>query len=193
RGAGGVELVAEPGDLVVVVAEAGGGCGERKEGVYGRHGGAPPAVAAACLAWPPGGGVRGSHARHAALSNGARKAEPTDDSDQQRRPLNEQNEGTVVAPESRPANGMAVAGLVVGIVSAVLAFIPFVALVVLPSALVGLSLACIGFWGARVAHVGRGQAIAGIALNAVALLLLLGWLVLWAASVLAAVRHQERG
>ena len=109
------------------------------------------------------------------------------ESEQQRRPLNEQNEETVVAPESRPSNGMAVAGLVVGIVSAVLAFIPFVSLVVLPSSLVGLSLACIGFWGARETHVGRGQAIAGIALNAVALLLWFGWLVLWAASVLAAV------
>lgn len=81
------------------------------------------------------------------------------------------------------SNGMATAGMVLGIIAAALSIIPFISIAALPVALVGLPLAGVGFWKSRTSGIGRGASIAGIALNVVAVGLWLGWAVIWGAAM----------
>ena len=69
------------------------------------------------------------------------------------------------------SNGLATAGMVLGIVALAIVWIPFLGLLALPTALVGAPLSAVGFARARRVHVNRGQAIAGLATNLVALAL----------------------
>ncbi len=72
---------------------------------------------------------------------------------------------------------MAIAGMVLGIVAIIFAFVPVVgAFISFPCIGVGLPLAIVGFLRNRKAGLGTGMAIAGIATNAVALLIVIIWL-----------------
>lgn len=81
------------------------------------------------------------------------------------------------------SNGYATAGMVLGIIAAALSIIPIISIIALPVALVGAPLAGVGFARARRVRVGNAQAIAGIALNVVAVLLWIGWAFVWGAAM----------
>ncbi len=78
-----------------------------------------------------------------------------------------------VQPPTPPqrSNGLATAGLVVGIIGAVLSFIPIVGTVAWGLAPIGLVLSAVGLVKSRSARNGRGKSIAGIVLSLVALLM----------------------
>ena len=77
------------------------------------------------------------------------------------------------APQS--TSGLAIAGLVLGILAILGAFVPLLNIGAIPFAVVGLLLAIVGFVGIRNGkHSGRGIAIAGIVLGVVALVVILG-------------------
>ncbi len=72
-------------------------------------------------------------------------------------------------------SGLAVAGLVLGILAILGAFVPLLNFGAIPFALVGLVLAMAGFVGIKNGkHTGRGIAIAGIVLGAVSLVVIIG-------------------
>ncbi len=71
----------------------------------------------------------------------------------------------------RQSNGIATAGLVVGVIGAVLSFIPVVGTVAWVLAPIGLVLSVVGLVRSGRARNGRGSSIAGIVLSLVALLL----------------------
>ncbi|MDP8929990.1 MAG: hypothetical protein M3O70_15835 [Actinomycetota bacterium] len=63
-------------------------------------------------------------------------------------------------------NGLATAGLVLGIVAAVLVLLPIIGAIAFPLTIIGGGLALAGFVRAsRQAHPGRGKAIAGLVIN----------------------------
>ena len=77
----------------------------------------------------------------------------------------------VQAPvQQPPGNGLAVAGMVLGIVSLVLFCLWFISL---PGAIVGLCLSAAGKNKAKITNSGGGMAITGIILSCVTLALLL--------------------
>ena len=85
---------------------------------------------------------------------------------------------------------MAIAGMVLGIVAIVFAFVPIMgAFISFPCIVVGLPLAIVGFLRNRKAGLGTGMAIAGIATNAVALLIVIIWLAVVGA-VLSEFSHE---
>lgn len=72
-------------------------------------------------------------------------------------------------------SGLAVAGLVLGILAILGAFIPLLNILTFPFAILGLILAIIGLLGINKGkHTGKGVAIAGIVLGAVALVVTVG-------------------
>lgn len=74
---------------------------------------------------------------------------------------------------------MAVAGMILGIVGLVFAFIPvFGAFIAVPCVGVGLPLAAVSFVQARKRGEGLGMPIAGLATTIVALFLVIGWIVI---------------
>ena len=73
---------------------------------------------------------------------------------------------------------MAVAGMILGIVAIVFAFIPiFGAFVSIPCVGVGLPLAAVSFFQARKREQPLGKSIAGLATTIVALFITIGWIV----------------
>lgn len=80
-------------------------------------------------------------------------------------------------------NTMATAGMTIGIVAASLSIIPLVSIVALPLGLVGAPLSGLGLVKARHTDVGKGHAIAGIALNIVALIFWFAWAALFGAAI----------
>lgn len=81
------------------------------------------------------------------------------------------------------SNGLATAGLVVGLIGAVFSFIPFVGTVAWVLAPIGLVLSVVGLVKSRSARSGRGKAIAGIVLSVVALVMCVLYTAVFAASV----------
>ena len=74
---------------------------------------------------------------------------------------------------------MAVAGMVLGIIGVVFAFIPiFGAFVAIPCVGVGMPLAAVAFYQARKKGESLGQPIAGLATTIVALFITVGWIVI---------------
>ena len=74
---------------------------------------------------------------------------------------------------------MAIAGMILGIIAIVFAFIPvFGAFIAFPCLGVGLPLSGIAFYQAHQTGTGKGQAIAGVATNTVALVMIIAWAVL---------------
>ena len=72
-------------------------------------------------------------------------------------------------------SGLAIAGLVLGILAILGAVVPLLNILTMPFSLVGLPLAFAGFIGIRRGkHIGRGIATAGIVLNVLALVLTFG-------------------
>ena len=85
------------------------------------------------------------------------------------------------APPAAQTNGLAVAGLVLGIASAALFFFWFVAI---PCGIVGIVLSIIGLGRSKTRGKGKGMAMAGLILSVLGLLAALvfaiGWLIwLW--------------
>ena len=79
---------------------------------------------------------------------------------------------------------MAIAGMVLGIIGLIFGFIPVVgAFIAFPCIVVGLPLAIIGFVRNRKAEQGTGMAIAGMATNVVALVIVIVWLAAFGAAV----------
>lgn len=75
------------------------------------------------------------------------------------------------APTHPSTSGLAIAGLVLGILGILGAFVPLLNLLSLPLSIIGLALAIIGFVGIRKGkHTGKGIAIAGIVLGIIAVL-----------------------
>lgn len=74
---------------------------------------------------------------------------------------------------------MNVAGMVLGIIAIVFAFIPvFGAFIAIPCVLVGLPLAAVDFGRKKRNNEGLGMAIAGIATNIIAFLMAIAWIIL---------------
>lgn len=84
------------------------------------------------------------------------------------------------APSQAPAqaqstSGLAIAGLVLGILAILGAFVPLLNILTFPFAIVGLILAVVGLLGVNKGkHTGKGVAIAGIVLGAAALVVTIG-------------------
>ncbi|MBX3477320.1 MAG: hypothetical protein KF910_06915 [Brevundimonas sp.] len=78
------------------------------------------------------------------------------------------------APAAQPTNGMAVASLVLGVLSILFVWIPFVGLISWVLAPVGLVLGLV----ALGKPTGRGLAIAGAICSGIGLLGCIGWVVL---------------
>lgn len=72
------------------------------------------------------------------------------------------------APQAQPSNGMATAGMVLGIIAAAFAWMPIVGVIAWFLLIPGAALSGVGFARAREIGVGRGQAVAGMALNGAA-------------------------
>lgn len=82
-----------------------------------------------------------------------------------------------------PSNGLATAGMVLGIIGTVLALIPILGIVGAIVGGVGLVLAIFGFLASRKHGVGKGKAIAGLVLGAASIIIF----VLISAATVAAV------
>ncbi len=75
---------------------------------------------------------------------------------------------------------MAVAGMILGIVAVVFAFIPILgAFISIPCLGVGLPLATVSFFQARKREQSLGMPIAGLATTIVALFMTIGWIILF--------------
>ena len=75
---------------------------------------------------------------------------------------------------------MNVAGMVLGIIAIVFAFIPIVgALIAIPCIVVGLPLSSVSFVKKKRAGEGIGMALAGMATNIVALVMVIAWAVIF--------------
>ncbi|MCD2191459.1 hypothetical protein [Actinomycetospora soli] len=86
-----------------------------------------------------------------------------------------------VAPPQ--ANGLATAGLVVGIIAAVLSFVPVLGTVSWVLAPIALVLSVVGLVKAKRARNGRGKSIAGIVLSVVALFMCILYTAVFVGSV----------
>lgn len=79
---------------------------------------------------------------------------------------------------------MGIAGMVLGIIGVIFAFIPVIgAFISFPCIAVGLPLSVVGFVRNRKREQGTGMAVAGIATNTVALVVVIVWLVAVGAAV----------
>ncbi len=79
---------------------------------------------------------------------------------------------------------MGISGMILGIVAVVFAFVPVVgAFIAWPCIAVGLPLSGVGFYLNRKAGRGNGMAIAGMATNVVALVIVFIWTVLVGAAL----------
>lgn len=74
-------------------------------------------------------------------------------------------------PAGPPANGKATASLVIGIVVALVAFVPLVNVLAMPGAVVGIVLGILGFRTAKRTGVGSFRAGTGVTLSSLALVL----------------------
>jgi hypothetical protein len=97
------------------------------------------------------------------------------------------------APAEPGGNGLAVAGMVCGVVAVVIAWVPFVAVLGLITALVGLALSIPGLARSRRTGSRRAFAIAGIITSACALVLGVLGVVLTVALVRAIDRFDDPG
>ena len=78
---------------------------------------------------------------------------------------------------------MAVAGMVLGIIALIFGFIPlFGAFIAFPCLAVGLPLSGVAFYRGLKDETGKGMAIAGIATNIVALIIIVLWIFVFAVS-----------
>ena len=82
---------------------------------------------------------------------------------------------------------MNIAGMVLGIIALVLAWIPFVGIISIPMVMVGLPLSFIGFRRSRRRGNGVGMAIAGLATNLIALSVIVLWLVFFGSLLTSSV------
>ena len=96
-------------------------------------------------------------------------------------------------PAERGGNGLAVAGMVCGVVAVVIAWVPFVAVLGLITATVGLALSIPGLARSRETGSRRAFAIAGIVTSACALVLGVLGVVLTVALVRAIDRFDDPG
>lgn len=87
------------------------------------------------------------------------------------------------APQPQRSNGLATAGLVVGIIAAVFSFIPVIGVVAWGLAPIALVLSLVGLVKSGRAHNGRGKSIAGIVLSVVALIMCILYTALFTAGV----------
>jgi len=83
--------------------------------------------------------------------------------------------GAPQSPQQQGGNGLAVAGLVMGILSLVLFWIPFLGILL---GLLGLIFGGIGIGRANKVGKGKGMAIAGLVMGIIGLLLGLAWIFL---------------
>jgi uncharacterized iron-regulated membrane protein len=89
-----------------------------------------------------------------------------------------------VPPSPPPRNGLGTAGLVLGIVGLVFAFIPIVGVIAWPLVIIGLILGVLGVLRAnRGQATNRGGAIAGVACSALGLVICFAWATLFAAAI----------
>ena len=84
---------------------------------------------------------------------------------------------------------MGIASMVIGIVAAVLAFVPLCGYFAFIPAIVGLILGIIDVAMKGKAQKPKGQGVAGVVLNAVAIFIIALWTLVFAAS--AAAKHAE--
>ena len=78
-------------------------------------------------------------------------------------------------PAHQTTSGLAIAGLVLGILAILGAFVPLLNILTAPFAIVGLILAIVGLMGINKGkHSGKGIVVAGVVLGAVALVVTLG-------------------
>ena len=80
-------------------------------------------------------------------------------------------------------NGLATAGMVLGIIALAIVWIPVLGLAALPVALVGTPLAGVGFARSKRSGVGKGAAIAGLVLGIVALIMFFVIMGAWSAAL----------
>lgn len=91
-----------------------------------------------------------------------------------------------------PSNGLATAGMVLGIIGTVLAFIPLLGVVGAIVGGVGLVLAIFGFVAARKHGIGKGKAIAGVVLGAAAIVIFIAVSAATVAAVDSAVKEFDK-
>ncbi|MES2034492.1 MAG: hypothetical protein V4466_09970 [Pseudomonadota bacterium] len=89
----------------------------------------------------------------------------------------------------RPANGLAIASLVLGVISVLIVWIPIIGLFGTLLALVGLVLGILGLKGVT----GRGLAIGGIVTSGISLVITVLYMLLFGALVGAAATSQAAG
>ena len=81
---------------------------------------------------------------------------------------------------------MGIASMVIGIVAAILGFVPFCNYFAMLPAVVGLVLGIVDVVQKRKKEQPKGIGIAGVALNGIAILLIVAWTSLFAAAAAAA-------
>ncbi len=81
--------------------------------------------------------------------------------------------------QNQSSSGMGIASMVIGIVSVVVAFIPFCGIIAIVPAIVGLVLGIISFLKCKREGSLKGHSIAGIVLNGVALLPVTYFIIVW--------------
>jgi hypothetical protein len=87
-------------------------------------------------------------------------------------------------PSPPPRNGLGTAGLVLGIIGLVFAFIPIVGVIAWPLVIIGLVLGVLGVVRAnRGRATNRGVAIGGVACSALGLVICFAWATLFAAAL----------
>ena len=72
---------------------------------------------------------------------------------------------------------MGIAGMVLGIVALVFVWIPFVGVISIPLIIVGLPLSGVALYQGRQNETGTGMAIAGLVTNAIALIVVIVYMV----------------
>jgi len=96
---------------------------------------------------------------------------------------------TYVQAPIQQGNGMAVAGMVLGIVSLVLICVWFISI---PCAIVGLCLSCAGKSRSNKTNTGSGMAVAGIVLSCVTLALIVAMFFIWGSIASNVIRNMPR-
>lgn len=86
---------------------------------------------------------------------------------------------------------MGLAAMIIGIVAVILGFIPLCGMIALIPAIVGLILGVLDVAKKSKAQQPKGQGLAGIILNAVAIIIILVWTLIFAAAAPTAVEQFE--